>query len=234
MLTKPYLSISIIDCGEPLVAIPAEFPRVAPHPYAVLGAPYGDRSPYWLRQGVLQRLQRAQFYLRERSAEWELCLFDAYRPVAVQRFMVERSLADLARERGLEPQRLSESEREGLMAEVLQFWALPSDDPADPPPHSTGAAIDLTLRDAAGRHADMGSPIDDMSSRSHPDYYADSTTEPERTYHAHRLLLRGTMQAAGFHQHPNEWWHFSYGDRLWAWQERQLGREAIAIYGRAE
>ena len=25
------------------------------------------------------------------------------------------------------------------------------------------------------------------------------------------------MKFSGFVQHPNEWWHFSYGDQLWAW-----------------
>ena len=26
------------------------------------------------------------------------------------------------------------------------------------------------------------------------------------------------MGTAGFVQHPNEWWHFSHGDQMWAWQ----------------
>ena len=26
------------------------------------------------------------------------------------------------------------------------------------------------------------------------------------------------MTKFGFAQHPNEWWHFSYGDQLWAWK----------------
>jgi D-alanyl-D-alanine dipeptidase len=29
-------------------------------------------------------------------------------------------------------------------------------------------------------------------------------------------------------RHPNEWWHFSHGDQLWAWRS---GR-AAALYGR--
>ncbi|MFM7652374.1 MAG: D-alanyl-D-alanine dipeptidase, partial [Vulcanococcus sp.] len=33
---------------------------------------------------------------------------------------------------------------------------------------------------------------------------------------------------AGFEQHPNEWWHFSYGDQLWAWRAGQ----DVACYGR--
>jgi D-alanyl-D-alanine dipeptidase len=37
------------------------------------------------------------------------------------------------------------------------------------------------------------------------------------------------MLEAGFAQHPNEWWHFSHGDQLWAWRTGQTQ----AIYGRS-
>ena len=53
MVSKPYQRIPIQDCGEPLVPIPLEqFAIVTPHPYAALGAPYGERSPYYVRAGV--------------------------------------------------------------------------------------------------------------------------------------------------------------------------------------
>ena len=48
-------------------------------------------------------------------------------------------------------------------------------------------------------------------------------------WHGRRQLLRDAMGAAGFAQHPNEWWHFSQGDQLWAWRSNQ----AEAIYGRS-
>lgn len=31
-----------------------------------------------------------------------------------------------------------------------------------------------------------------------------------------RDLLVDTLQAQGLINYPDEWWHFSYGDRLWA------------------
>lgn len=37
------------------------------------------------------------------------------------------------------------------------------------------------------------------------------------------------MNQAGFVQHPNEWWHFSYGDQLWCW----ISNQNNAIYGAA-
>jgi len=43
-----------------------------------------------------------------------------------------------------------------------------------------------------------------------------------------RCLLAEAMAVAGFSQHPHEWWHYSYGDQLWAWRSRQ----PTACYGR--
>ena len=64
----------------------------------------------------------------------------------------------------------------------------------------------------------MGSPIDEISPRSYPDYY---TSEPDKPYHAHRQLLRDVMGSAGFLRHLEEWWHFSLGDQMWAWLYNQ-------------
>ena len=43
-----------------------------------------------------------------------------------------------------------------------------------------------------------------------------------------RNLLKEIMTAFEFVQHPNEWWHFSYGDQLWAWKNKK----ASALYGK--
>ena len=54
-------------------------------------------------------------------------------------------------------------------------------------------------------------------------------------YHKNRQILWQVMTKAGFRRHPQEWWHFSYGDQLWAWLENQsnLEKNTIAIYGNA-
>ncbi|WP_035991859.1 M15 family metallopeptidase [Leptolyngbya sp. KIOST-1] len=233
---KPYQAILIRDCGEPMVPIPSD--RVAlvqPHPYQVLGAPYGDQSPYCLRSGVLAALLQAQARLQQRQPGWKIQVFDAFRPLAVQQFMVDRTYGEQVQARGWRAEALTTVQREAVMAEVIQFWAVPSDDPATPPPHSTGAALDVTLVDASGAAVNMGSPIDEVSPRSHPDHFAASSVAIEQRFHAHRTLLNQVMAAAGFCRHPNEWWHFSLGDQLWAWQRQQeTGRQDfLAHYGRA-
>jgi len=68
---RPWLSTRIIDCGEALVAIPANvFSFTAPHPYVAVGAPYGETSPWMLRQGVLAALVAAQLNLAARRPGW--------------------------------------------------------------------------------------------------------------------------------------------------------------------
>jgi len=234
---KPYQQVPIVECGEPLVPIPlAMFAVESPHPYQQLGAPYQARSPYYLRQSVVHSLLQAQAQLQLQHPDWRIQIFDAYRPIAVQQFMVDYVFAQAVQAQGLIADNLSESQRQAIWQQVYQFWALPSLDPRTPPPHSTGAAVDITLVDGTGKTVNMGSPIDELSARSHPDYFAQSTDPAAQEYHAHRQLLRDVMLSAGFMRHPGEWWHFSLGDQMWAWLKSQENPEnaTVAPYGRVD
>jgi D-alanyl-D-alanine dipeptidase len=95
----------------------------------------------------------------------------------------------------------------------------------------------LTLLDRSQQLVDMGSDIDAIGAVSEPNHYlevandAENATDRERALarHKRRSLLADAMAEAGFAQHPNEWWHFSYGDQLWAWRSGQ----PQAVYGRS-
>lgn len=228
---KLYRTWPIAECGEPLVAIPADlFLLTTPAPYAALGAGYGDSHPWQLREGVLKSLKAAQQLLEARQPGWKLKLFDAYRPNPVQAFMVNHEFLQLSG--GRPPAAVDEVECDALWKRTYRIWAEPSSDPATPPPHSTGAALDLTLADSQGQEIPMGSPIDENSDRSNPDYFANR----DAAAHANRLFLLEIMTAAGFRRHPIEWWHFSLGDQMWAWQAFQEAptSQIIARYGRAD
>lgn len=204
---KPYSHIPIEECGEELIPIPDRFSRVIPHAYQSLGADYGGRSPFMLREGAISALIKTENYLQTLYPSWHLSIFDAYRPIGVQKFMVDYTAKELSRQYHLPPTDPK------LLEKVFTFWAIPSDDPRYPPPHSTGGAIDLTLL-WAGQPLDMGSPIDEPSARSFPDHF--QSLNPE--VHYHRQILLEVMTRGGWVRHPQEWWHFSIGDQMWAWQ----------------
>jgi len=228
---KPYQRIPILECGEPLVKIPLEkFAVVSPHPYQQLGADYQGKSPYYLRQSVVDALIQVQAELQQHHPNWQIQIFDAYRPVAVQQFMVNYTFKQAAEARGLKPNKLTQIQQQDIWEQVYQLWAIPSLDDNYPPPHSTGGAIDISLVDDSGNTINMGSEIDELSVRSHPDYYANSITSIAQQYHYHRQLLCNMMQNAGFQRHPGEWWHFCLGDQMWAY----LSNSVTARYGRVE
>ena len=232
---KPYHQIPIKDCGERLIAIPLDsFSLKLPHPYVKLGAEYGNTSPYSLRQGVVKALLSAQFLLEKRYPQWKIQIYDAYRPVGVQQYMVNYTFDSLRKSLNLREEQLSAQQRQDLWSKVYQLWAAPSLDKTMPPPHSTGAAIDVTIVDERGKALDMGGEIDELHERSHPNYYLSDRDGDSQQYHFYRQLLNRVMTNAGFRRHPEEWWHFSLGDQMWAWLYNQNNPtdKVIARYGR--
>jgi D-alanyl-D-alanine dipeptidase len=114
-----------------------------------------------------------------------------------------------------------------VQREVAEYWALgPKTDeevnPDSPPPHSTGAAIDLTLAFSRSPLW-MGTIPDDTSEASWPDY-VERHPEHQKIVGRftflealrNRRLLYWVMTEAGFIVHPYEWWHVSKGDQIWA------------------
>lgn len=246
-ISKPYLQMPIVESGETLLPIPQDcFAFETPHPYQVLGAPYEQASPYFLRESVLEALQSAQGHLQKLQPHWQVMIFDAYRPIAVQAFMVNFTYAQVLQDKGWQAETLSASQKEDAWQEVYGLWAPPNLEPKSPPPHSTGAAVDITLFDRTTKEpVFMGSEIDELSVRSHPHYFADLAHNPQTPPHEKRLaeqadqnrrIMYEAMQKVGFQRHQQEWWHFSLGDQMWAWlnQLEQPHLTFKACYGRIE
>jgi zinc D-Ala-D-Ala dipeptidase len=77
-------------------------------------------------------------------------------------------------------------------------------DPRRGSPHSMGAAVDLTLVDAAsGQELDMGTAFDAFTPLSHH-----GALEISPDAQKNRLLLMGLMTSAGWDFFRNEWWHY--------------------------
>jgi D-alanyl-D-alanine dipeptidase len=182
----------------------------------------GSIDQLFLRRGVVERL--AKINARLAGANLELWLFDAWRPQAVQIYFHDHWFpAELKR-------RNPALSGDALLAEVERYWAAPSNGEDAPSPHSTGGAVDLTIRWRGGQPLWMGSLFDDASAIAHTglletaaDHFSFSADEAR----ANRRLLFWLMTEAGFAANPSEWWHFSYGDQMWA----KLTGATAAVYG---
>ena len=119
---------------------------------------------------------------------------------------------------------------QALVDEVEKYWAAPTAGENSPSPHSTGGAVDLTLIFSDTRQPlYMGGIFDDLTEDAWTDGFerrapASMSDEEAR---ANRRLLYWSMTEAGFANNPTEWWHYSWGDQLWA----RLYGQSAAHYG---
>ena len=181
----------------------------------------GSVDELWLREKVAQKL--VTINERIASAGLELYVFDAWRPQAIQIHFHDIWFPQWLRDN--RPQ-LSEDE---IADEVERYWAAPSDGTASPSPHSTGAAVDLTLRFTATKQPlYMGGIFDDLTENAHTDWFERTAPQSmsEEEARANRRLLFWLMHDAGFANNPTEWWHYSYGDQMWA----RLYDKPVALY----
>ncbi|MEM7168619.1 MAG: M15 family metallopeptidase [Pseudomonadota bacterium] len=203
-----YISAGTID--EPLVPVATCEYWIAQPLYYLHGLK-GALPQIWVREGVYERLVRAAQNLPSR---YRLVLLDGWRPKSIQQFLFSSFREKVA---SANPT-MSDEEVE---LQTLTFAAHPSDDPQCPSPHITGGAIDVTLADADGTLLDMGSEVDEISERSW-------TAAPVPVLQTERRKdLLETMVRAGFTNLPSEWWHFDYGNWVWAWYSNHYA----ALYG---
>jgi len=210
--------------------------------HGLKGANYyyqSDSPPYYasipnsiegllLRNSVIEKCVAVNQSLNEINLE--LYFFDCYRPIEVQNYFHDVWFPGYLQEQ------YPELKGEELMQEVEKYWARGAGssaeiDPLSPPPHSTGGAFDLTIRKENGEHLYMGSIFDDVTEVAHTDYFERlegirRLNFSEKEAQQNRRLLYGVMEKAGFQNNPNEWWHFSYGDQMWA----RLKGEQAAFY----
>lgn len=83
-----------------------------------------------------------------------------------------------------------------------------------PPPHSTGAALDVLLADENGVELDHTSPY----KRIDPKAFPVDVRGLSETAARHRQILHEALLAGGLTNYPSEWWHWSYGDQGWAYR----------------
>ncbi len=138
----------------------------------------------WLHREAFVRLEEAVAALGRRRPQWRLRIYDAARPLRVQAQLFEMVRGTPAQDYVADPQLHSV--------------------------HNYGFAIDVGLQDEHGQELDLGTPFDafdPLAQTRQEERFVLRGTLSSRQRDL-RWMLRECLQAAGFVQHPLEWWHF--------------------------
>ena len=168
-----------------------------------------------VRESVANKLLQAMQYLPE---DMTFLFSEGHRPISLQRTMFTDYYRELA-------QANPSWDDNTLKREVVKFIAPPD----DVPPHSTGGAIDITLIDAEGNELDMGSILDESPDKNENRNFTHTKNISEQAK-ANRTILINALSRVGFVNYPAEWWHWSYGDKYWAYH----AQSPHALYGSIE
>lgn len=101
-----------------------------------------------------------------------------------------------------------------IYSEAAKFIAPPE----NVPPHSTGGVLDLVLIDENSKEIDLGRFPDNNS--SYDDTCPTYSEKISEIVKENRKILIDAMEKAGFVNYVLEWWHWSYGDRYWAYRTK--------------
>jgi D-alanyl-D-alanine dipeptidase len=154
---------------------------------------YHSIKKAYLVKEVAVRLAKCQGLLTQLNPGYHLLVYDAMRPVAVQKEMWE-SLDTIP------------------VAQRTKFVSNPKNGSL----HNYGAAVDLTIANEKGEPLDMGAGFDEIRLIAYPELEAHFLQTGELTLQhvENRRLLRKVMQSQGFRNLPTEWWHFNACSRI--------------------
>jgi D-alanyl-D-alanine dipeptidase len=209
LLSDPQIAaIAAADNGEPLVDI-REVPELR------FDTRLADEAGAFamLREGVLQRLLTAQAAL---PYGFRLLIVEGFRPPCLQRQYFEEYKDEL---------RLKYPE---WTAERYHVEASKYVSPPEVAPHGTGGAVDLTMCTAAGDELDLGTEVNDSPEASGNRCFTaarDISTDARRN----RQTLVAALTEAGMVNYPTEWWHWSFGDRYWAFSTKASSTRYAAV-----
>ena len=181
-------NVPVKDNGEPLVPLAGTI-KVYPV-YSWLGFQHRPEV-IQLRAGVVERLRRAS---RRLPVDFELVVIDGHRTRPFQAELLTYYQAQ-------------------VQGSVHGFVASPSSKTLIPP-HTTGGAVDLTLG-WRGAVLGLGTDFDSFLSESAPAAFEHRANSSARDL---RRLLASVLLAEDMAVNDCEWWHWSYGDQHWAYQ----------------
>lgn len=163
---------------------------------------------YYARKEMIERLENVADTIHK-GAGLKLLVYELYRSPRKQEWLRERDRKELVETHPDYNEQQIQSALNRISASVGGSG------------HQTGGAVDLTLCDGEGTPLDMGTVYLEHNKRT-PTKCKDITKEQRKNRH----ILLTAMKAAGFVNYPGEWWHFCYGDKMWA----AYSREPYAFY----
>lgn len=167
----------------------------------------------FLRKSVAEKLNRIQNKLKK----YKFKIWDGYRSREVQNNIYKKFWHELRNKNpGWNEKKLDQ--------EVSVFVTNPNDQKRIPP-HATGGAVDLTLVDENNIELNMGTSFDYFGKESASLYFENNNLNKQ--IKNNRKLLRKAMLEEEFRMDEDEWWHFDYGNQIWAVKQNK----PFAIYG---
>lgn len=204
------LKIKVKDCQEDLVVIDNS---IIPNNYLKNGEKMKKvtRGKMYVRRQVYERLIKAQNKLQMFNDKYSLFVTYGYRSLEIQEERFNCILKKIKQKN----KNFSQIE---LYEAAHRMVAVP-----EVSGHPTGGAIDVTIiNQETKKIINFGSQIYDYSNKRHYVFSPEIRDNAKRN----RLLLRNLMMKMGFAPFDGEWWHFSYGDREWAFYYKK----PFAIY----
>lgn len=167
-----------------------------------------------IRTYIYNLLKNAQKHLPQ---GYHFVVYEAYRPMEAQ---IKLWDGVVAQQKKIHPEMDVNSEEFIALCDV--FAANPYRQGSG---HQSGASVDISLIDDAGKEYDMGGTVRDFDETA--DFDCPNISPEGRK---NREILRDALSKSGLVNYPSEWWHYSFGDRLWA----RLTGSKLAIFGKLE
>jgi len=204
---KDLVDIPTTECGEELVVVQEFAPEIACN-YRKKDMISRIGEDFLIRKKVAKMLKKAAKELIKLMPEAQLDLAYSYRHPDVQEMYFNK--------------RVEEFRKQGVPEKDLVKTAHLLSASPDVAGHITGGAIDITIA-INGKEIDMGTGVGDFSNTKKIQFFAKDVGEVQKE---NRTILRELLMKQGFAPFDYEWWHFSYGDKEWAWYYKK----AKAIY----
>ena len=208
------LAIPVVDNQEPLIDLKDQKEiAYGPSPEIPNNMNYTK-----LRKTVYEKLKRAQALLPEGL---HFCLYEGYRSLQLQKMLFDNRYEKIKKLYPDWSQKQIFIETITLVSPVTN-----ADGSKNIPPHSTGGAIDIYLI-KQGQAVAMGIHPKDWTEDVDGKLSATLSQHISAEAQKNRKIMSAVLSTVGFVNYPTEYWHWSYGDRYWAYRKK----EKHAIYG---